>query len=90
MNTGVGCHALLQGNFPTQELNSSPWCLLHWQADSLPMSLLQVDLCPLEDMLKLSPLVAPKVIEFGDGAIVDVISSGEGSLGPNTVQLVSS
>ena len=54
------------------------------------MSLLQVDLCPLEDMLKLSSLVAPKVIEFGDGAIVDVISSGEGSLGPNRVQLVSS
>ena len=90
MNTGVGCHALLQGNFPTQELNSSLWCLLHWQADSLPMSLLQVDLCPLEDMLKLSSLVAPKVIEFGDGAIVDVISSSEGSLGPNRVQLVSS
>ena len=25
-NTGVGCHALLQGIFPTQELN---WGLLH-------------------------------------------------------------
>ena len=34
-NTGVGCHALLQGNFPTQGLN---WSLLHWQADSLPLS----------------------------------------------------
>jgi len=28
-NTGVGCHALLQGIFPTQGLNS---CLVHWQA----------------------------------------------------------
>ena len=34
-NTGVGCHFLLQGIFPTQGLNL---CLLHWQADSLPLS----------------------------------------------------
>ena len=27
-NTGVGCHALLQGIFPSQELN---WCLLHYR-----------------------------------------------------------
>ena len=33
--TGVGCHALLQGTFPTQGLNAS---LLHWQAGSLPLS----------------------------------------------------
>ena len=33
-NTGVGCHFLPQGIFPTQEL--SP-CLLHWQADSLSL-----------------------------------------------------
>ena len=31
----MGCHALLQGAFPTQGL--SP-CLLRWQADSLPLS----------------------------------------------------
>ena len=34
-NTGVGCHFLLQGIFLTQ--GSNP-CLLHWQADSLPLS----------------------------------------------------
>ena len=28
-------HALLQGNFPTQGLNLSILCLLHWQAGSL-------------------------------------------------------
>ena len=28
-NTGVGCHALHQGIFPTQELNWSFLCLLH-------------------------------------------------------------
>ena len=31
----MGCHALLQGIFPDQELNSR---LLHWQSDSLPLS----------------------------------------------------
>ena len=31
----AGCHALLQGIFPTQ---GSKLCLLHWQADSLPQS----------------------------------------------------
>ena len=29
--TGVGCHALLQGIFPTQGLNPCLLCLLHWQ-----------------------------------------------------------
>ena len=33
--TPVGCHFLLQGIFPTQ--GSNP-CLLHWQADFLPLS----------------------------------------------------
>ena len=35
-NTGVGCHGLLQGIFPTQESNPN---LLHWQAGSLPFTL---------------------------------------------------
>ena len=34
-NIGVGCHALLQGIFPAQ--GSNP-CILHRQADSLPLS----------------------------------------------------
>ena len=34
-NTGVGCHFLLQGIFPTQGSNPR---LLRWQADSLPLS----------------------------------------------------
>ena len=33
-NTGVSCHFLLQGIFPTQGSNPS---LLHWQADSLSL-----------------------------------------------------
>ena len=33
-NTGVGCHALLQGIFPTQGSNPG---LLHWQVGSLPL-----------------------------------------------------
>ena len=39
MNTGVGCHALLQGIFPTQGLNPRFLCLLHWQVGSLPLAL---------------------------------------------------
>ena len=35
-NTGVGCHALLQGTFPTQGLNL---CLLYRQANSLLLRL---------------------------------------------------
>ena len=35
-NTGVGCHALIQGIFPTQGSNPRLLRLLHWQADSLP------------------------------------------------------
>ena len=36
-STGVGCHALLQGIFPTQ--GSNPHCLCHlpWQSGSLPL-----------------------------------------------------
>ena len=37
-NTGVACHALLQGIFPIQ--GSNP-CLLHWNTDSLPLSHLE-------------------------------------------------
>ena len=33
-NTGVGCHFLFQGIFPSQDLDPH---LLHWQADSLPL-----------------------------------------------------
>ena len=36
-NTGVGCHFLLQGNFPIQGSNPCHQYLLYWQTDSLPM-----------------------------------------------------
>ena len=36
-NTGVGCHALLQGVFLTQGSNPRLLCLLHWQVGSLPL-----------------------------------------------------
>ena len=36
-NTGVGCHALLQGIFPTQRSNPHLLCLLYWQTGSLPL-----------------------------------------------------
>ena len=37
-NTGVGCNFLLQGIFWTQWLNYCLLCLLHRQADSLPLA----------------------------------------------------
>ena len=37
-NTGVGCHALLQGIFPTQGSNLGLSRLLSWQAGSLPLA----------------------------------------------------
>ena len=37
-NTGVGCHFLLQGIFPTQGSNLSLLCLLPWQVGSLPLA----------------------------------------------------
>ena len=37
-NTGVGCHAPLQGIFPIQGLNLHLLRLLHWQAGSLPLA----------------------------------------------------
>ena len=39
-NTGVGCHFLLQGIFLTQGSDLQLVCLMHWQADSLPLALL--------------------------------------------------
>ena len=36
-NTGVGCHFLLQGIFPTQGLNQHLLRFLPWQVDSLPL-----------------------------------------------------
>ena len=35
-NTGVGCHALLQGIFLTEGSNPRLLSLLHWQVGSLP------------------------------------------------------
>ena len=37
-NTGVGCHALLQGILSIKELNPFLFCLLHWQVGSLPLA----------------------------------------------------
>ena len=38
-NTGVGCHALLQGIFRAQGSNPCLLYFLHWQVGSLPLVL---------------------------------------------------
>ena len=48
-NTGVGCHFLLQGIFPTQ---GSKLRLLHWQANSLPLSHLEIHLVRVMELSK--------------------------------------
>ena len=48
----MGCHSLLQGIFPTQELNPS---LLHWQVDSLPVEPLGKPPSPEFSTTKLAP-----------------------------------
>ena len=47
-NTGGSCHFLLQGIFPTQGLNLSLLGLMHWQADSLPLSHLRGPCCHID------------------------------------------
>ena len=47
-NTGVGCHILLQGIFPTQRLNLRLLYLCYWQAGSLPLVLKYTILTILE------------------------------------------
>ena len=52
-DTGVGCHALLQGLFPTQGLNPHLLRLLHWQAGSSPLAPLgSPPLCTKEPLNK--------------------------------------
>ena len=41
-NSGVGCLFLLQRLFPTQGSNLCLLCLLLWQADSSPLSCLEI------------------------------------------------
>ena len=50
-NTGVGCHALLQGTFPTQGPNPRLLCLLHWQEGSLPLAPLGKSCWPCDEQL---------------------------------------
>ena len=45
-NTGLGCHFLLQGIFPTQESNPRLLSPLHCQVDSLPPSHVGSTTCP--------------------------------------------
>ena len=53
----MGCHFLLQGIFPTQGSNPCLLCLLHWQADSLPLCHLVTPNFTIEDILYSALLV---------------------------------
>ena len=61
-NTGVvGCHALLQGLFPTQGLNLHLVSLLHWQVDSLPLAPRGTPQLPSHNARKTSTRVSPGI-----------------------------
>ena len=48
----MGCHFLLQGIFLTQGSNLHLLCLLHWQADPLPLCLLgSLKKCTIHQMM---------------------------------------
>ena len=76
-NTGVGCHFLLQGIFPTQGSNPH---LLHWQADTLSLSLMALLMemhntaheivlpppCPTPEVLSLNLIKPPLITNSRD------------------------
>ena len=75
-NTGVGCHALLQGIFPTQV--SRLLRLLHWQADYLPLyhlwspnlgSLIYLPMIYLLSINHLPTYISIYVCMFGGGMV---------------------
>ena len=59
-NTGVCCHAFLQGILLTQGLNLHLLCLLKWQAGSLPLASPHSRL-----FLNLRPLTGPSPLHGG-------------------------
>ena len=54
-NTGVGCHALLQGVFLIQGSNLRLLCLLHWQLDSLLLVLPEKPVSTTRDRMDPAP-----------------------------------
>ena len=54
-NTGVGCHALFQGIFPTQGSNPRLLCLLNWQEDFLLLAPPGKSIYPFSSVAELCP-----------------------------------
>ena len=77
----MGCHLLHQGIFRTQESKLSLLCLLHWQADSLPLA------------LPVKPPKGPKLLQFFCichlGAVIGVGEEGNDFQNSNLVPLSS-
>ena len=63
-NTGVGCHFLPEGIFLTQGSNSQLLCLLHWQADALPLRHPERPRSQVQPLKTSSPLLLPGLIAF--------------------------
>ena len=63
-NTGVGFHVLLQGIFPTQRLHPCLFCLLHWQAGSLPLAPLPSNYTPREQLKRNENICPHKSVQL--------------------------
>ena len=87
-NTGVDCHFLLQVIFPTQQSNP---CLLHWQADSLPLHHLRSPCaipygmaCPLISPFSAKCILLP-LLRLGSGSGPEVTSTLHDSPPPQLI-----
>ena len=59
-NTGVGCHFLLQGIFLVQGSDSHLFCLLRWQAGSVPLQPPGKPLLFTQSYTKMPILISPE------------------------------
>ena len=80
-NTGVGCHALLQGIVLTQGWNL-PLSLLHWQVGSLPLALPGKPTTSLENTIfkKILFMVLVKTIKTSQYSQEKCIQSLQGNI----------
>ena len=90
-NTGMGCHALLQGIFLAQGSNPSLLHLLHWRMASLPLvpprKLSLVKCCPLIYKLRKSIIKGLKTKKSKFSSVQFSCSVVSDSLRPHEPQL---
>ena len=82
-NTGVGCHFLLQGIFPTQGSNLH---LLHWQAGSLPLAPPGKPSSPIGELFLFTAAATAKLLQLCPTLWDPIDGSPPGSSIPGILQ----